>query len=43
VETDKRLTEKLGIHNTLESENASENLTMPENLATTLLPLGSLT
>jgi hypothetical protein len=33
VETDKRLTEKFGMHNTFEREKSSENLTMPENLA----------
>jgi hypothetical protein len=30
------------MHNTLEREKTLENLTMPENLATTLLPLGNL-
>jgi hypothetical protein len=43
VETDNRLTEKLGMQSTLERMNSSENLTMPENLAITLLPLGNLT
>jgi hypothetical protein len=43
VEIDKRLTEKLGMHNTFEREKSSENLTIPENLTITLLPLGNLT
>jgi hypothetical protein len=37
------LTEKLGTHSTFEREKSLENLTMPENLAITLLPLGNLT